>query len=322
MLILNQKQIQEIVPLSQIKQVIEAVEQGFFDYGKKEIQMPPKNYLYFPKHDGDLRIMPAFSPKLGMAGTKLVNVHPQNPQKGLPTVMAAIVLNDAQTGSPLALLDGTYITGMRTGAAGAIATKYLARENAQTLGIVGAGGQAAFQIMAIKEVRDIKEVFAFDINDEAVDKLSEKLGIEIKKSSLEEVSKKDILVTITPSREPIIKKEWISPGVHINGVGADAEGKEELDPEILKQGKIVIDEWMQASHSGEINVPLKKGIIKKEDIHAFLDEIVTGQKKGRENDEEITIFDSTGLAIQDLYTANLVYQKALEQGIGQNIDLI
>ena len=322
MLILTQKQIQEIVPVSKIKEVIDAVEQGFLDYASKEIQMPPKNYLYFSEYDGDLRIMPAFSPKLGIAGTKLVNVHPQNPSKGLPTVMAAIVLNDAKTGSPLALLDGTYITGMRTGAAGAIATKYLSRENASSLGVVGAGGQAVFQIAAIKEIRNIQEVSAFDINEKAIDQLSEKLGIEIKKVSLEEASKKDILVTITPSRDPIIKKEWISPGIHINAVGADAEGKEELDPEILIKAKIVIDEWMQASHSGEINVPLKKGIISREDIYGSLSEIVANQKPGRENDEEITIFDSTGLGIQDLYTANLVYRKALEQGIGQNIDLL
>ena len=313
MLILNQKEIQKIIPLSEIKQVVDIVEQAFHDYGEQGIQMPPKNYLYFSEYDGDLRIMPGFSPKLKMAGTKMVNVHPKNPEKGLATVMAAIILNDARTGVPLALLDGTYITGMRTGAAGAVATKYLARENAQTLGVVGAGGQAIFQIAAINEVRNIKEVSIFDINDDAVEKLKEKLtllGITSKKARMEEAAQKDILVTITPCREPIIKEKWILPGTHINCVGADAVGKQELDPEILKHGKIIIDEWIQASHSGEINVPLKKGQIKIEDICCTIGEIAAGMKKGRESDHEITIFDSTGLAIQDMVCAKLIYEKA------------
>jgi len=326
MLILSQKQVQKIIPLSKISQVIEAVEKGFAEYGMGKIQMPPKNYLFFPKHDGDLRIMPAFSPKLEMAGTKIVNVHPQNPKQGLKTVMAVVVLNDAKTGEPLALMDGTYLTGLRTGAASAIATKYLAKENANTLGVIGAGYQSIFQITAITKVRRIKEISVFDIKDEQVERLAEVLSkedIEIKKAnSTEEAAKKDILVTVTPAREPIIKRGWIQPGIHINAIGADAEGKQELESEILKNAKIVIDNWEQASHSGEINIPLEKGIINKENIHAQLSDIVAGQKQGRENDREITVFDSTGLAIQDLFTANLIFRKAKEDGIGEEIKII
>jgi len=313
MLILNQQQVKKIIPLSKIKTVINCVEKAFYDYGKNNVQMPPKTYLYFKEYNGDLRIMPSFSLRLKIAGTKIVNVHPKNPQAGLPTVMALIVLNDAKNGMPIALLDGTYITGMRTGAAGAVAVKYLARKNAKTLGVVGAGQQAIFQIAAITKVRKIKEISVFDINNKTIQKLKEVLGkekIKIKKAPLSEVSGKDILVTITPSRKPIIKKEWILPGTHINAIGADAAGKQELDPQILKQAKIVIDDWAQASHSGEINVPLNKGIIKRKDIYSSLGKIVCGKKSGRKNNKEITIFDSTGLAIQDLYTANLVYKKA------------
>ena len=250
--------------------------------------------------------------------------HPDNPKKGLLTVMAVIVLNDAKNGLPIALLDGTYITGMRTGAAGAVAVKYLARKDAKTLGVVGAGQQAIYQIAAITKVRNIKEIFVFDVNQRAIQRLESVLNkekIKIKKASLEETSKKDILVTTTPSRSPIIKKEWILPGVHINAIGADAEGKEELDPEILKKGKVVIDDWAQASHSGEINVPLKKSIISKKNIYACLGEIVAKKKIGRENDKEITIFDSTGLAIQDLYTAEFVCKKAKSKKIGTQISL-
>jgi len=322
MLILNQQQIKNIIPLSKIKDVINCVERAFYHYGNKNIQMPPKTYLYFKEYNGDLRIMPAFSPSLKTAGTKIVNVHPDNPKKGLSTVMAVIVLNDARNGLPIALLDGTYITGMRTGAAGAVAVKYLARKDSRTLGVVGSGQQAIYQIAAITKIRNIKEISVFDINQKAVENLERILNkekIKIKKASLKDVCQKDILVTTTPSRGPIVKKEWILPGTHINAIGADAEGKEELDPEILKKGKIVIDDWAQASHSGEINVPLKKGIISQKNIYACLEEIVAKKKIGRENNREITIFDSTGLAIQDLYTADLVYKEAKNKKIGKQI---
>jgi len=325
MLILTQKDVQKILPLGQIKKVINVVEKAFFDFEQKIAEMPPKMYLIFKEFDGDLRIMPAFSKRLLIASTKIVNVHPQNPKKGLPSVMAVIILNDPKTGMPLALMDGTWITAMRTGAASAVATKYLARENAKTLGAVGAGFQAITQIAAISKVKKLKEIVVYDIREKALERLTKILAkekIRIKKGSIEEVCQKDILVTATPSREPIVKKEWIKPGIHINAIGADAPGKQELDPEILKKAKIVVDCLEQATHSGEINVPLKKGIINEKDIFGELGEIISGKKAGRENENEITIFDSTGLAIQDLYTATLVYKEAKRKKIGEKIKVI
>ena len=325
MLILTQKDVQKILPLGQIKKVINAVEMAFSDFSQGIAQMPPKMYLIFKEFDGDLRIMPSWSKKLVMAGTKIVNVHPQNPKKGLLSVMAVIVLNDPKTGMPLALMDGTWITAMRTGAASGVATKYLAKKEAKTLGVVGAGFQAITQIAAISKVKKLKEILVYDIREEAIERLAKILAkekIKIKKGSLEEVCQKDILVTATPAREPIVKKEWIKPGAHINAIGADAPGKEELDPEILKNSKIVVDCLEQAEHSGEINVPLAKGIIKKEDIFGELGEIVSGKKPAREKEDEITIFDSTGLAIQDLYTATLVYREAKRKKIGKEIKIL
>lgn len=324
MLILTRKEIEEIIPLQGIKKVIDEIEKAFFDYGKGKIQMPAKLYLYFKEFNGDLRIMPSFSEDLKLAGTKIVNVHPDNFKRGLKTVMAVIILNDPKTGLPLALMDGSYITALRTGAVSAVATKYLARKEAKTLGVVGAGFQTITQIAAISKVKILKEISVYDINEKAIEDLRKILAkekIEIRKASLEETTKKDILVTTTPSRKPIIKREWLLPGVHINAIGADAAGKEELDPQILKEAKIVVDNWEQASHSGEINVPLAKGILKKEDIYASLSEIVCGDKPGREDEREITIFDSTGLAIQDLYTANLVYRLALKRKTGREINI-
>ncbi len=325
MLILTQKEVQKILPLSQIRKVIEVVEKAFFDFAQGFVQMPPKLYLDFKEFDGDLRIMPSFSKTLLLAATKLVNVHPKNPKKGLPTVMAVIVLHDPKTGLPLVLMDGTWITALRTGAASAVATKYLAKKEAKSLGVVGAGFQALTQIVAISKVKKLKEILVYDIKREKVKELAKilkKEKIEIKEGELKEVCQKDILVTATPSREPVVKKEWILPGTHINAIGADAKGKEELDPEILKEAKIVVDHLEQAMHSGEINVPLSKGIIKKEQIFGELGEIVAKKKPARENEKEITIFDSTGLAIQDLYTANLVFKIAKKKKVGREIKIM
>lgn len=324
MLILNQEEVKQIIPLAEIDKVVKRIELAFSKYGKGEVDMPPKTYLYFKKDNGDLRVMPSFSEELKMAGTKIVNVHPDNPKNNLPTVGAVIVLNDAKTGAPLALMDGTYITGMRTGAAGAVASKYLSKKGAKTLGVIGAGQQALFQIAATAGTLKLDDILVYDVNEKNIERLLaelEKIGIKIRKAELEEVSKQDILTTTTPSRNPIVKNDWTVPGMHINAVGADAEGKEELDPAILKHAKIIVDDWAQASHSGEINVPVAKGIITKNDIYGSLGEVVAGIKKGRENDQEITVFDSTGLALQDLFTAAMVYEEALKRGVGKDIKI-
>ncbi|MCK5661526.1 MAG: alanine dehydrogenase, partial [Methanosarcinales archaeon] len=285
------------------------------------VQMPPKSYLYYPEHNGDLRSMPAFLEADDITGVKIVNVHPDNPQKGLPTVMATVLLNSTETGAPLAIMGGTYLTDMRTGAAGGVAAKYLARADSNVLGLVGAGRQARTQALAVLENFDIdtiKVVSNHIQKSEQFKKYVEPIcGCDaIVKNSIEAVCDCDILVTTTPVRKPIVKSEWVNAGTHINAIGADAKGKEELDPLILKRAKIVIDDIRQAAHSGEINVPISEGIITQDNIYANLGEIVSGKKLGRTSDSEITVFDSTGLAIQDISTANLVFNKAKEAGIG------
>lgn len=324
-LLIPRKDVEGIVSM---KEVVEVVEEAFKAKGLGEVVMPPKVYVNFPK--GDFRVMPCYIPSLGFGGVKIVNVHPENPEKyGLPTVMAVILLLDPETGKPVAIMDGTWMTDMRTGAAGGVAAKYLARPDSRTVGIVGAGRQARTQLMALKEVlEEIEEVRVTDIRKDVREKyaeeMSEKLGLNVKAvdSVRETVEGADIVVTVTPVRKPIVKNEWIRPGVHINAIGADAPGKEELDPEILKRAKIVVDDFEQACHSGEVNVPLTKGIISKEDIYAELGEIIVGKKPGRLSDDEITIFDSTGLAIQDLATATLVYKKAKASNLGFEVELL
>jgi len=285
------------------EQVNRAVEAVFREHARGHVQMPPKVYITFDH--GDFRTMPAYVPALGIAGVKIVNVHPDNRAAGLPTVMALTVILDVDTGIPKAIINATRLTDMRTGAAGAVAAKYLAPKKEVILGVIGSGKQAESQVHAIsKELtingirvwsRDEKNALAFAalFND-----------YSCTSTSIEKACDADVVVTTTPSRKPIVMHEWIHEGTHINAIGADAPGKEELDPLILKRAKVFVDDRPQAIHSGEINVPITKGLFHAHDIAGTLGEVVVGVK-GRKKADEITVFDSTGLAIQDLAIAGL-----------------
>jgi alanine dehydrogenase len=322
-LLLKQSEIEELINM---KEVVESVETAFKAYAERDVQMPAKEYLFF--HEGDLRIMPCYVRSSEEAGVKCVNVHPKNPlEHQLPTVMAVIELVDPATGFPMAVMDGTLITDLRTGAAAGVATKYLARPDSETLGIIGAGKQACTQLMALNEVMDITKAKVFcrtcSTRTNFAKTASKLYGFDVEavETAQEAVKNVDVVVTTTPSRKPLISADWISPGTHINAMGADAPSKQELETRLLLKSRIVIDSWDQASHSGEINVPVSQGVIKQKDIHAKLGDVVIGKETGREGNE-ITIFDSTGLAVQDVVTAGLIYRRAREQGIGMDFDFI
>jgi alanine dehydrogenase len=209
-------------------------------------------------------------------------------------------------------LEATLITALRTGAAAGVASKYLAKADSKTLGLVGAGQQAHTQLLAHAEIFNLEQVKVYDVNRErANDFASSYLQFNVEFKPLEETVNSDVVSTITPVRKPIVKDRWIRQGTHINAVGADARGKQELEHAILKRSRIVVDNVDQALHSGEINVPIEQGLIGLEDIHSTLGELVIGSKSSRESDDEITVFDSTGLATQDLAVAKLVYDKTI-----------
>jgi alanine dehydrogenase len=322
----------EIKKLLSFSEVVEAVESAFKGKGLGRVQMPAKIYLYYTKYGGDLRAMPSFLEDINISAVKIVNVHPENPIKnGLPTVMAVITLIDPSTGAPIAIMGGTTITNMRTGAAGGIAAKYLARKSSKVVGLVGAGAQARTQLMALLQMsNELEEVRVWSRTEET----KEKFVAEIRQAyrdviriiSASSVGKAvegaDVIVTTTPSRAPLVRDDMVSVGTHITCIGADAVGKEELDPNILKRAKIVVDDWAQASHSGEINVPLSRGLITKENVWAEIGEIAAGLKPGRQRQDEITVFTSTGLAIQDAVTAKIAYSKAIAAKVGRFINLI
>ena len=318
---LTQEEVKSVMDMHSDMQV---VERAFRQHGLGKVQMPPKSYLYYTAYNGDLRTMPAYLEEEDITGVKIVNVHPGNPALGLPTVMALIVLISPKTGAPIAIMDGTYLTDIRTGAAGGIAAKYLARKDSKVIGMVGAGNQARTQLEALSEVFEPELVKVTSRTKESCEQFireaADIISCEIRyEETIENVCDCDILVTTTPTRKPIVKAQWIKEGTHINAIGADAVGKEELDPELIIRSKIVVDDIVQALHSGEVNVPLSKHYISENDIHAQLGEVIVGLKPGRTSEEEITIFDSTGLAIQDVASAHLVYQRALSKGLGKQV---
>jgi alanine dehydrogenase len=294
-----------------IREAIAAVEDVFRYYGEGRVQMPPKPYLDFG--EGDLRCMPAHCEEVGLAVVKNVNSHPHNAD--LPTVMATVTVFDPGTGFALAVMDGTYLTAMRTGAAGGVAARHLARRDARVAGFVGAGRQAETQLAALKEVLPGLEEALFcdadrDRADALVERAASELGLKARACPLQDVVRgADVLTTTTPVREPLVRREWVQPGTHVNAIGADAPGKQELECDVLLDGVVVVDNWEQASHGGEINVAVGDGLMGKGDVHADIGQIVAGKKEGRTSADDITVFDSTGLAIQDLACAAHAYRQ-------------
>lgn len=314
--ILSQSDIRSLLTMDQ---VIAAVETAFLAHCRGTAQMPAKVYVSLPEHNGDFRAMPAALDNA--AGVKWVNSHANNPKAhNLPAVMGVYILSDAASAAPLAIMDATLLTALRTGAAGAVASKYLAVAEPRSLGFIGCGVQARVLLDAHSAVYGSSlELRLADNNPAAAERFAAETGGQV--SSLESAAACDIVCTSTPARAPVVWRSWVSPGAHINAMGADAPGKQELDPELLTYAKIVIDDPEQAHHSGEINMPLSQGLLTDAQIHGTLGQVIAGLKSGRTGDE-ITIFDSTGLAIQDLAVARVIYERAVRENAGVTVDLL
>lgn len=323
-LLLSSKEVSTEMPM---KNLIPAVEDAFAAYEQGTAKMPPKSYIDLPEYNGDFRSMPAYlkTESWDAAGIKWVNVHPENPNHhDLPTVMGTVIYSDPETAYPLAVMDGTVLTQKRTGAAAAVATDYLAIEDATSMGIIGAGVQSYTQLEAISQVRPIEEVVISDVDSAAVEAFIADFSgqFDIKQGSISEAAKCDVLSTVTPVEEPIVDEEDVGKRTHINAMGADAAGKQELSDDILLSGRLVIDDYDQCTHSGEINVPWSQGILDDTDLDAQLGQIVTGDRPGRRTNDGVTIFDSTGLAIQDIAAAHVVYQHITADNDENRFDLV
>ena len=315
------------VSAAETREVIRAVEDAFVAYEQGTAQMPAKSYIDLPQYNGDFRSMPAYldTGEWDAAGLKWVNVHPDNPEEhDLPTVMGTMIYSDPETAFPLAVMDGTALTMKRTGAAAAVATDHLAIEDATSMGIVGAGVQSYTQLEAVAEIRPIEEVVVSDVDEERVERFIETFEgeFDVRGGSIADAGQCDVLSTVTPVEDPIVGLEDVGEHTHVNAMGADAVGKHELEDELLQEATIVIDDHTQCTHSGEINVPYSEGIIGTEDIYGEIGEIVVGDREGRTDETGVTVFDSTGLAIQDVAAAHVVYGEAADGEEGVAFDLV
>ena len=273
--------------------------------------------------------MPAYLKESAALACKVVTVYKNNPAKfNMPVVIGKVLLQDPESGDVICIMDGGYLTAVRTGAASGVATKYLAREDKdQVAGIFGTGVQARMQLWAVTEARVISKVIVYDISDESaslfVKEMSDKLKLEIVTAKTPgEVLKADIICAATSSAIPIFDGKQLSAGCHINGIGSHTPNARELDTTTIKRSKFIGDSREACfSEAGDIMIPLKEGAINENHFYAELGEIVTGKKRGRSGKDEITLFKSNGLAIQDVATAKLVYDKAVEKGIGKDVEI-
>jgi alanine dehydrogenase len=274
-------------------EAIDRVRDGFVEYAGNEWQMPPKVYLD-ASPNGDFRAMPAKG--AGLAILKWVTSFPGNPQAGLPVVMGLICVSSAVDGEPIALVDVRAVTALRTGAVAAVAAQELAREDARTVGIVGCGlhGTWAARCLAAAEYGP---GVCFDPDPEAAGQLAGELGWEA--GTREDALGCDVVTCVTPGNEPVVLKDDLRPGMHLNMLGADGPGKAEAEPDAVAACQLFCDEWTQASHGGELTGAVEAGLVSRDDV-AELGAVLTGSHPGRSAPDGVTLFDSTGLAIQDL----------------------
>ena len=316
---------QTIQNLLDMEKMIEILRQAFGELSSGSAVMPQRTAVADGDVNGWYAFMPAQLKKMGALGVKSVTVYKDNPAwHGLPATLATIVLMDSQTGQTLAVMDGGYITAMRTGAVTGLATKYLARKNAKVAGVMGAGVQARTQLWGMATGANSEKALVFSLDPPEVQKAfagetSEMLGmpIEVAASGRELVESVDILSLATTATTPNIDADWIGPGLHINGIGSHAVGVRELDTATVVKSKLVCDQVDAClAEAGDIQIPIEEGALNPDDIYGEIGELITGAKAGRESDDEVTLFKSVGLSIQDISAAHYVYQRALEEGVG------
>ena len=319
----------DIEKLLTMKDCMAAVEKAFADLARGGAIMPQRTPIPVPESDGIALFMPAYIKGMGALGAKVVTVYKNNMSKHkLPVVLGTIILLDDATGFPVAVMDGGFITAMRTGAVSGVATKYMARKDVKVGMIFGTGVQAYTQVLAMCEARKFKKILAYSIDPEERKtdfkkrvEAATKVQVEIAASPEEAVRQADVVTLATSAKDPIVDGDWFKPGTHINAVGSHAPGMRELDEKTVIRSKIVCDLTSACqAEAGDFMIPSNEGKWKWNSVRGNLGEVVLNQIKGRENDEEITLFKSVGLAIQDMSTARAVYEKATKEKVGMEFE--
>lgn len=325
MLVLSEKQVQSLID---IEELIAALTQAHIQYSTGKAVMPVRLVVPLPDIQGRITSMPGYLNEDKALGMKVVTYFQNNPQHNLPAILATIMLFSAETGKMIAVMDGAYITAIRTACASAMATNALANPQTPVLGILGAGVQARAHIQALARVRNVTRITIYSPSGASAASLKREMenevsvAIEVAKSAEEVVRASDLLVTVTTAKEPIVKPEWLKPGVHINAVGSHRPDLREIDGATLKRVTLVVDsrEAIMAE-CGDILLALKEKSVGDDVIHGEIGEVLAGAKLGRSSVNEITLYKSVGIAIQDVAAAQLVYHKALERNVGTNVGI-
>jgi ornithine cyclodeaminase/alanine dehydrogenase len=310
---------EEIKKLVSMNDAIHAMKQAFSSFSHGNSRVPQRYVSAIEDANMDLFFKPAYSKDLERIAVKILTQNNKKEQSRIPSILGVVLLMDMETGVVLSMMDGSYITALRTGAASGIATKYLARENAEILAVFGCGAQARTQIEAICHVRSIKRVMLYDINIDAATELKNHLtdkfngSIQIE-NSLQNLKQADIICTTTNAESPLFGPNDISRGVHINAIGSYKPNMQEIAPLILKNGRLFVDSRSSVlKESGDLIKPIELKVFSGDIIKAEIGELINGKVSGRTTDKEITIFKSVGLGVQDLYIANKIFEVYSEE---------
>jgi ornithine cyclodeaminase len=328
MLVLNREQVRELVPMGE---AIELMKTAFAELSAGRTESPLRTAVPLDDREGVTLFMPGYVPAMDALGLKTVSVFRRNPQRGLPVIHAIVGLVDPETGQPLAIMDGTYLTALRTGAVSGAAADLLARPESRVLAAIGAGAQGVTQIAAVCEVRPIERVIAVDVDATALERLRESLrrewpGIVERLETTADVAaavrEADIICTATTSRTPVFRDEDVRPGTHISAVGAFTPEMQELPAETVARATVVVDAVDAAlAEAGDLIIPLNEGRITREHVARELGMVASGTAPGRTSPEEVTLFKSVGNAVQDVVVAKRAVERAREKGIGTEIAL-
>lgn len=323
--ILTRQDIQKALPMPQ---AIEAVRDAFIQLSAGQAEVPLRTALDVARHNGVTLFMPAYLSVDDQMALKIVSVYDDNPNRGLPLIHALVVVVDAKTGAPAAILDGTYLTALRTGAASGAATEVLARPDARVAAIFGAGVQGRTQLEAVCAVRSIEEAWIYDVDLERAaryaDEMAKRLDLDVRLARMpaQAVRPADVICTATTSSSPVFDDADIQPGTHINAIGAYTPEMQEIPPQTVLRAKVVIDDHEAAlAEAGDLLIPIDRGLMTSEHISAELGEVVAGDKLGRESPEEITLFKSVGVAVQDVAAAAAVLEASQALGLGIDVAL-
>ena len=323
----------EITELLSMRECIAIMEQALASLARGEVILPLRPVLRIPDTPNVFALMPAYSKAIDAIGTKLITVFPGNHGSGFDSHQGVVVLIDGKTGSMKAIMDAASITAIRTAAVSAVATMVLGRNNSRVLAILGSGVQALTHLEAMRNAVPIERVLLWSRNKEHAKTLAERAAsenfgahwpveIEVSGTAEDAVRAADVICTVTASREPVLQGAWLKPGAHINAVGASIPTARELDTNAVRRSRLFVDRRESAlNEAGDILIPVREGAIDPDHILAEVGEVLTGVAPGRRNQDDITLFKSLGLAVEDLASAHFLYRKATEQQIGTWVEL-